>query len=298
MAITLFVKNPKRKGCKILYHDIGNYLSREGKLEKVKAFRGISGLEGEWTEIKPDAYHDWLSQRDAGFERFMPLGDKTGYAENVIFKNYSLGVATGRDAWCYNYSEAALQGNIRAMVRFYESERKRLQDQGTTRGRPTQAEVTRFVNNDSTKISWTVNLKKNLAINNELGFQEGRFVRSQYRPFTRKHMYFSRRLNERVYQMPRIFPNEKAENLLICVTGRGETDDFSCLMVKEIPNLHLIASGQCFPRWLYAKRSRGQETLFSEESETDSYGYVREDAIKEEAIRAFSKKKGGGTLYH
>lgn len=294
VAITLFVKNPKRKGCKILYHDIGDYLSREGKLEKVEAFRGISGLEGEWTEIKPDVYHDWLSQRDAGFEKFMPLGDKKGRSKEVFFKNYSLGVATGRDAWCYNYSKTELQDKISAMVRFYESERKRLQDQGTTRGRPTQADVTRFVNNDSTKISWTRALKRDLAKNKALGIQEGRYALSQYRPFTRKHMFFSRRLNDMVYQIPQIFPHEKAENLLICVTGRGETDDFSCLMVKEIPNLHLIASGQCFPRWLYAKRSRSQETLFVEESETDSHGYVREDSIKEEAIRAFSEKNGGG----
>ena len=294
VAITLLIKNPKRRGCRILYHDIGDYLSREEKLKKVEQLGGIHEIEGKWTELRPDAYHDWLNQRDAGFEEFTPLGDKKGRSRDVIFKNYSLGVATNRDAWCYNYSHMALQSNIRAMIRFYESERQRLQDQGTIRGRPTQAEVTRFVNNDSTKISWTVNLKSDLAKNKELSVNEGQFAIAQYRPFTRKHMFFSRRLNERVNQIPKIFPHEDAENLLICVTGRGETDDFSCLMVREIPNLHLIASGQCFPRWLYTKRSRSEEHLFAEEGEIDSYGYAREDAIKKGALKAFQKKMGRG----
>ncbi len=290
VAITLFVKNPKRKGCRILYHDIGDYLSREEKLEKVKTFGGIQGIEDKWTELKPDAYQDWLDQRDAGFDKFMPLGDKTRYAENVIFKNYSLGVATGRDAWCYNYSEAALRWNIRAMIRFYENERKRLRDQSTTGSRLTQAEVTRFVNNDSIKISWTVNLKDDLAKNKELSIQEGRIAASQYRPFTRQYLFHSRRLNERVYQIPQLFPHAGAENRVICVTGTGAKRPFSALMIECIPDLQIMFNGQCFPQWLYAKSSENKGTLFTEEHETDAYGYVRESAITSTALRAFSKK--------
>ena len=292
-VITLLVKNPMRKGCRIFYHDIGDYLSRGEKLEKVNELGGIRGIKGKWTEVIPDAYHDWLNQRDAGFEKFMLLGEKKGRSNDVIFKNYSQGVKTNRDAWCYNFSEIALLSNISAMIRLYESERQRLQGQNSMGGRPTQAEVTSFVNNDSTKISWTVNLKNDLAKDKELRIQEGRLVVSQYRPFTRKHMFFSRRLNERVYQIPQFFPHEKAENRLICVMGRGESDSFTCLMVREIPNIHLIASGQCFPRWLYTKRSRSQEPLFSEESEKDSCGYVREEAINEEVLQALWKKWGG-----
>ena len=294
VVITLFVKNPKHRGCRIFYHDIGDYLSREEKLEKVKDFGGIRGIEDKWIEIKPDAYHDWLNQRDAGFERFMPLGDKKGHEANVIFKNYSLGVATNRDAWCYNYSEIALRWNIHQMIRFYENERIRLQDQGAMGSEPTQSEISRYINNDTTKISWTRALKNDLAKNKELSIQEGRFVVAQYRPFTRKHMFFSRRLNEMVLQIPKIFPHEEAENLLICVTGKGATDDFSCFMVKEIPDLGCVSVGQCFPRWLYTKRGRRQEPLYAEEIETDSHGYSREDAINRGALQAFKKKMGGG----
>jgi len=300
VAITLLVKNPERTGCRVLYHDIGDYLSREEKLNQVKAFKGIGGLENQWVEIQPDGYHDWLNKRDAGFEKFMALGDKKNPSKKVIFNNYSVGVVTGRDAWCYNYSEALLRQNIQFIIRFYESERLRLFEYDTQGRRLTAREITDFVNNDSTKISWTVNVKNDLVKNKELSIDEGRFTVAHYRPFTKTYMFFSRRMNERVLQMPHIFPHEEAENLVICVTGRGNTDKFSCLITKHIPDVNSLAAGaQCFPRWLYSKSDeKGEQEIFDSEIETDSNGYVRESAITDSALKSFHDKKWGGEIDH
>ena len=155
VAITLLVRNPERHGCRILFHDIGDYLNREEKLNKVKEYQSIRGVaaSGGWSTIVPDMYHDWLNQRDAGFAAFIALGDKSGGEPpgKTIFKNYTLGVATSRDAWCYNYSKAALRDNIQARIRFYNAERRRLQDQIVAAHRLSAAEITRLINNDDTK---------------------------------------------------------------------------------------------------------------------------------------------------
>ncbi len=295
VAITLFVRNPDRKGCRIMYHNIGDYLGREDKLEKVKTFRGINGLEGQWTEIKPDVHHDWLNQRDAGFAEFMVLGDKKGRSEEMIFKNYSQGIVSSRDAWCYNDSEVVLRQNIQSMIRFYEGERRRLQEQDLKGRRLTPREITNFVDNDPTKISWSRALKNDLRLDKALSAEEGRITVSQYRPFSRRHLYFSRRLNEMVLQIPHIFPYEGVENLAICVVSRGATVGFSCLMVEQIPDLECISKGQCFPRWLYAKPDERPGEMFRvEQQHTDPQGYVRESAIKEEALQVFTEKMGGG----
>ncbi|MCY4249725.1 MAG: N-6 DNA methylase [Rhodobacteraceae bacterium] len=299
VAITLLVKNPERTGCTIRYYDIGDYLSREEKLNQVKAFKGISGLEEQWVEIQPDAHHDWLNQRKAGFGKFMALGDKKSPSTETIFKNYSQGVKTNRDAWCYNYSETLLRMNIQTIIRFYENERQRLLEHDTQGRRLTALEITNFVNNDSTKISWTVNVKDDLAKNKELSIDEGRFTVAQYRPFTKTHMFLSRRLNERVYQMPQIFPHEEAENRVICVTGRGNTGKFSCLFTKHILDLNSLAAGaQCFPRWIYKKPDeKGNPEIFDSEIETDSNGYVRENAIHDSALHSFQEKMGGSITH-
>ena len=264
VAVTLLVRNPERTGCTIRFYDIGDYLSREEKLKAVEAYGGLRGVSanGGWTEITPDAHHDWLNQRDPGFTAFMAMGDKSEGRVAKIFKNYSLGLVTNRDAWCYNYSSAALQNHVENMIRFYNGERERLRNEiiGGAR-RLSASEVTRLVNNDSRKISWTRALKNDLAKNKPLYMEEGRIAVSQYRPFTRQYLYFSRRLNEVVSQIPKLFPHAEAENRVICVTGRGANDAFSCLMVNEIPNLSLIAANQCFPRWVYPPPPEGQKQL-------------------------------------
>ena len=66
IAITFLVKNPegRKEQAKIRYHDVGDYLSREDKLEKVKNFHCIKGIEEkkEWKVIAPDKYGVILPQ--------------------------------------------------------------------------------------------------------------------------------------------------------------------------------------------------------------------------------------------
>src|SRR5205823_6578884 len=44
VAITLLVKNPERSGkSELRYHDIGDYLSRDQKLQIIEGFRSVAG---------------------------------------------------------------------------------------------------------------------------------------------------------------------------------------------------------------------------------------------------------------
>jgi predicted helicase len=55
----------------IFYHDIGDYLSREQKLEIVKKFHSVANMQ--WTEITPNQHGDWIAQRNDAFSSFIPL---------------------------------------------------------------------------------------------------------------------------------------------------------------------------------------------------------------------------------
>ncbi|MCV5738076.1 endonuclease, partial [Escherichia coli] len=77
-----------------------------------------------WESIVPDSYNDWLNQRDDEFNKFIKIGDKKE-RENTIFESYSLGIATGRDAWVYNFSLEKLKFNLTGFIDFYNSELKR-----------------------------------------------------------------------------------------------------------------------------------------------------------------------------
>ena len=123
VAITILVRSPNdgHKGCRILYHDIGDYLKREEKLAILSKAGSIAGID-DWLQITPDQHHDWIGQRDEAFQQFYPMGSKetkAGKADQSLFKLYSRGLATSRDAYIYNFSLEACAANARALVGDY-----------------------------------------------------------------------------------------------------------------------------------------------------------------------------------
>ena len=289
VAITVLVKNPDAADQgRILFRDIGNDLNRKQKLDIVKGFGSNGGIEdaGGWTKIVPDSHGDWLDQRSAGFGAFTKIGDKKDKTEDVLFDNYSLGVVTNRDPWCINFSRTVLAENIQSTIDFYNDEMARWKT-ATKAAKPTGSalpDIHDFVTVDASRISWTRSLKQDVRKGKELRQGNGVFVPCVYRPFTKQWQFFSRRLNEMVYQMPRVFPNaELPPNRVIAVTGRGGRSGFSALMMDALPNLDTIEKGQCFPFWLYEGHDDAEADLLGERIP----GYRRLDAITEYGLRHF-----------
>ena len=283
VAITILVKNPQSKSRgQIHYYEIGDYLTREKKLEIIRSYGSIAGISADqgWRLITSDNNNDWLDQADPNFNRFIPLGSKEDRAIDAVFANYSLGITTNRDAWCYNSSLPALKHNIGSMIDFYNSELRRYVDI-TADG--TDCSIDSLVDTDSTKISWTHNLKSELRKTRDLSIDQGQFVVSMYRPFSRQWMYFSRKLNERIYQMPQIFPNADAKNRLICVSGIGASTGFSTLMVDSVPSLDMLSKGQCFPLKLFSYSG----DLFSNTNSRVEFGLA--GGITDQALEYFRK---------
>ena len=105
MAISILVKNPEagHEGCRILYRDVGNYLSREEKLGILREAGSIAGID-DWRMIVPDTHCDWIGQRDEAFRALCPVGSKeakAGQADDAIFRLYSNGYKTGRDFYVW-----------------------------------------------------------------------------------------------------------------------------------------------------------------------------------------------------
>lgn len=307
IAITVLIKNPDTDASchgAIRFHDIGSHLSREQKLATIARFGSMAGIAkaAGFQLIEPDEHGDWLNQRNANFDKFIALGDKK--SEGVkLFDNFSLGVVTNRDAWCYNASHDVLTKNMRGMITFYNSELSRFGEMHGTLDRRARGEaVDDFINSDPRNISWTRALKADLAKGKEFAFGQECLTPSLYRPFTRQWLYYSRTFNEMVYQMPRIFPMGEpvAKNSVICVSGGGEKVPFSALMTTTIPSLHMvdIDGSQCFPRYLYDKPEPIEEDdrqggLFASPPPD---ALQRKDAITKEGLDIFTDAYPGEAI--
>lgn len=292
IAISLLVKNPNAATHgQIFFHDIGDYLTAEQKLQRVSSFQsaqGIAATDG-WARIKPDICGDWLKQRDVGFEKFITLGDKKT-DQIATFDLYSRGIATGRDAWCYNSSMCLLENNIQQTTEFFDSELSRFNQAHGLTDRKAREEASEALNSDPGRISWTRALRSDIAKNRELLFRSDATIRSLYRPFFKQWLYFDRRLNEMVYQIPRLFPATDLQNKAIMVKQRWAGEGNLALMIDHVVDLQSDGGAQCFPLYLYEKATDDEkDSLFGKTAPKDADSYTRRDGISDAGLAHFQK---------
>ena len=296
VAILVLVRNPAsaERGA-IHFHDIGDYLTREEKLDRIARAGSVHNMNAAnaWLVITPDEHGDWLKQRDSRFDEFLAIADKEGVEQRDLFVNYSQGVLTARDGWCVNSSKDAMLTNMQAMISVYNGEVARFIASAPNfeNARARETFVDGFVIDDATKISWTDNLKTALGRRKKITFVEDRAAPTAYRPFQRQWLYFDRKLNERVYQIPRIFPVAGYENRVISVSGIGARAGFSALMLDVIPNFHTIDTGQCFPRYVYEPTKPDDENgLFAGEDDDAPGIYAPRRHHRRRAWRIFDAR--------
>jgi predicted helicase len=258
VAISLLVKNPgaRTAGC-IFFRDVGDYLTREQKLEAVASFGGVAGITASdgWTRVEPDAHGDWLKQRIDSYSQHIAAADKDKRASGErIFATFSLGVVTNRDAWAYAYSRADVSTQMTTMIGNYNAEVLRLDAMhpGAPR-KAREAVIDGFIDRDATKVSWSRGLKNELAKGTVLSFDQSRVIRALYRPYSPMWLYFDRKLNEMVLQIPRLFPTADSVNRVIGVSAGESRAGFSVIMTDLVPSLHAadMVGSQYFPMYVY-----------------------------------------------
>lgn len=285
IAISLLVKNPQAsQNGQIFFHDIGDYLTREEKLETISEFTSLNGIAqaNGWQTIIPDAFNDWLNQRDPNFDNYISLGDKKDKTAIVNFASYSTGLQPRGDAWFYNYSKAKLTSNMKKSISFFNTE----VDRYKTDYDP-NIKLKDFILRDSKQFAWYGDNFEDVAKGRYSHYKANVFRSSLYRPYSKSWVYFDQDLMHRVSKLPQIFPNIEAENLVISVTGRGATKEFSALISNTLPDLEMISKGQCFPLYLYdSAENKAKDDLFANAETTPAL--TRRDAITNEALQHFN----------
>lgn len=252
----------------------------------------------------PDEHGDWLNQRDSSFEQFIPIGDNTREGRLALFSIYSAGVKTNRDAWAFNASRMILSDNMKRMIEVYNAEAARFQTaHGQLPKKDKETIVDDFVTSDPKLISWSGDLKAEIIKGRRGIFREEGLVRCLYRPFTPQWLYLDRQFNNRVYDMPRLFPygEQRNQNLLIVVPSPGNVTPFSTFMADMPCDLSLVAakSGtQCFPRYLYDVENEPSEEAPQGELPigAGSGRVTRRDAISDEGLNHFTNAYPGGSI--
>ncbi|GAA7691117.1 DEAD/DEAH box helicase family protein [Helicobacter pylori] len=254
IAIIFFVKDKSVNNNTIHYYEVEDYLKREAKLNLLAGFENLESVP--FSEITPNEKGDWINQREDAFDKLIPLKrDKKLKILNTIFDLNSGGVTSGRDPWVYNFSPNALTLLVQKCIDTYNADLKRFNEvfreafkqraKGVKSGDLYKLLNNKEITTDKTKIAWTGSLKNHLIKNENLQESSEKRVRlALYRPFNKQWLYFDKNLNERQYQLPKIFPNKHAQNVVINTTIRN----FSALVSDAITDGHFT---QAYPLYYY-----------------------------------------------
>lgn len=285
IAITFLIKNPAVKTDKatIHYHDIGDYRNREEKLAIVGNLTSIANPEIKWKTLKSNEHGDWITQRNDLFNTFISVepGKKFSSKNQSFFIAQSLGTATNRDSWVYNFSKKELKKNIQKTIAHYNEQRELLASKKISEP-----------NRGSTKGNWTRDWLNQVQRNKKFYEDAKEYRKALYRPFTHLNNYFGDDLNQERYQLPKLFFDKDSKNLVICVSGVGGSKENTAIITDRIPDLNCLDAGtQCFPLYYYEKQDKQSPTLFDLANQTDS-DYIRRDGVSEFILERAKKQYG------
>ena len=298
VSINLFVK---RKGnssetAQIFYYRTDELWEKKDKFDFLNECQHIGGIE--WKSIQPDARHTWLTEGlHAEFDTFIPMGTKAakavkGAAVDVIFKTYSNGVKTNRDAWAYNFNRNTLTENVQRMSDTYNAEVDRWQ-----RREDKQTNLDDFVVPDERSIKWSQGLKQKMKRLHIAAFANTKIRQSLYRPFTKSWLYFDRFMIDGICVFPSIFPTPETEmeNQVICVAGIGDRKGFGCLTTNRIPSSELgFEKTQCFPFYTYDEDGTSRRENITEWALAQFRTHYQDDSISKWDIFHYTY----GLLHH
>ena len=188
VAVTVMVRNPDtpHPGCSIYYRDIGDYLTREQKLQTLADLGSIDAI-GDWQIIEPDEHHDWINQRDPTWKNLIRLGHKHAKAgkpkaPDTAIRLYSAGIKTNRDPYLYSFDSPSLADRAEKMIDLYEQRRHAVKA-GTM-------SLQRATANDALhQIKWTGDLADRLARDVQIVFDRQNMRPVHYRPFVKQWLY-------------------------------------------------------------------------------------------------------------
>lgn len=231
IAISILVKDNSDKH-ELLYWDIGDYLSRKEKLDKIKKFFSIGNMD--WGVLKPDQNNDWINLRDPNYKSYPCISG----AYNSPFKYNNTGIVSSRDAWVCGFNKEKVLSNAHKLIDNYNEEIDRLK---TLKKKLTKDDL----NYDPTKLNWSEELKKAALKFKKIKYYPKRKLIS-YRPFVKKWIYFDKALLHRRSNYYETWGNE---NKVIVTTGTGSNRSFSGLITDNIPDYQFMMNGQGFPEF-------------------------------------------------
>ncbi len=112
-------------------------------------------------------------------------------------------------------------------------------------------DITKIIDNNPSKISWTRSLKKDLYNKKKHNKNVDSYRLANYRPFCKQNLYYDKSLIESPGLNIQYFPEKLSHNRIISIPGVGGSKEFTTLMTDSVTDYQVMFNNQCFPLFYY-----------------------------------------------
>ena len=237
VAVSFFIKTGANKS-EIQYIQTKDYMNRDDKLKWLRN-NTISTLTLE--AITPNTNAVWLNQTDNDFDDLVPVLPRTH--NESVFAESTLGTTTAKDSWVHDFDKTCLGKKMKFYISVYNDVLAKYKTE-----RPGKSDLATWVDK---RIKWSRTTIQSLARLNDVTYSVGKVRPSLYRPFVKKHLYYSKSIVHDMSRFPAVFKNSQ-ENRLIGFSSPSTNNRFKSIGTDIIVNLHgLVGGTQIIPIWRY-----------------------------------------------
>ena len=224
------------------YAEVPEYRNRTAKFEWLDSL--VPGTDTFWDsfeKVPVSASHDWVNLTDETFVD-LPIALCTTTGGDAAVERHAGGVITSRDTYVYSFSRDDLTDRMRAFIAAYERARTAVHEQSV----PLDTVTTNVELED---IKWNDSLRRSIAKNVRIEFDDSRIRSVLYRPFQQLWLYEDDRILSSVKAISKMFPRDRADPPpppppAIVITGQTNRAIFASLGTILIPDFCAAGTNQ------------------------------------------------------
>jgi predicted helicase len=245
-------------GCRVHYHRRPELEHAEEKLSFLSSHK-LANID--FRQTLPTS-SEWINLTKTNFDELVLLVDKQAKfsknenIRNAIFEIVTMGVATNRDEWLYDFDRNNLREKVYFLVETYNAEIENLRDKKCF-----------SVQELNLSIKWSETLVSHLKKQRKVEFNESKIVSAFYRPFTRRLYYADSLLSDRLTTHHSSFfgAHYSSRNPTIGIIGISTEIPFSVLAFDRVNDLNSLSpaagGNKSMPLYRYDKDGNRHDNI-------------------------------------
>ena len=237
ISIVFLIRSPNQENlkAKILYKDIGDYLTTQEKRDKLTKWSSILNID-DFRPIIPNKKAEWFNQTSPDWYKLQNLITIKNKSDLMIKKESA--ITARRDSYVFDSSKKNLEKKIKTQIQYFNKQVDKILS---------AQDISQVIDSleDSTQFKWGAGdskFKKKLKQAEKLKFESQKILKALYFPFFPKYVYFDAEFVDSFGKLPNYFNPTSTKHPGFIISSKSNDSNISILATDLPPQAGLLGA--------------------------------------------------------